>query len=57
MNFIINKSTDGQFFFILKTKNGETVAISEMYKTKQSCKKGISAVRKSLFAGIIDLAK
>ena len=53
--FEINLSKNHQYFFVLKSGNGEKIATSELYKTKQACKKGISAVRKCLFSKIVDL--
>jgi uncharacterized protein YegP (UPF0339 family) len=42
------------FYFNLKANNGEIVATSEMYESKQGCLKGISAVRRCFFAKVID---
>jgi len=52
--FEIKLSTNHQYFFVLKASNGEKIATSEIYKTKQACKKGIAAVKKCLFAKTID---
>lgn len=54
MKFIIHKSEDMQFYFVLKAGNGECIATSETYVTKQACKKGIRAVKKCLFAYTVD---
>lgn len=54
MKFIILRSIDDQFYFVIKARNGEVVATSEMYKAKQSCKKGIKSI--SLFPTIVDLS-
>lgn len=43
--FIQHRSQDGQYYFTLVASNGETIAVSEMYKTKQGMLKGISSVR------------
>ena len=43
--FIQHRSQDGQYYFTLVASNGETIAVSEMYKTKASMKKGILSVR------------
>jgi hypothetical protein len=56
MTFIIDNSKDGQWYFVLKGRNGETVATSETYKSKQACKKAITAVKRSLFAKVIDIS-
>lgn len=46
MKYEIKKSSDNQFYFVLKAQNREIIAVSEMYKTKQDCKKGIASIRK-----------
>jgi uncharacterized protein YegP (UPF0339 family) len=55
MKFEIHKSKDRQFYFILKARNGQVIATSETYKTKESCKKGIKSIRRNVFARIFDL--
>ncbi|HAU5638607.1 YegP family protein [Citrobacter amalonaticus] len=48
--YIIKKSSKnpGQpYYFILKADNHETIAQSEMYSSKDACKKGIAAVQKN----------
>ena len=37
--FELSKSSDGQFRFVLKAGNAETVLTSELYKTKSLCRK------------------
>ena len=37
----------GEFRFRLKAKNGEVIATSEGYKTKDSCMNGIESVKKN----------
>ncbi len=37
----------GEFRFRLKARNGEIIAVSEGYKSKQSCDNGIESVRKN----------
>lgn len=39
--FEIKKAVNNQFYFVFKAGNGETIATSETYKSKQSCNKGI----------------
>ena len=41
--FEIKKSKSNKFYFVFRAKNGEVVATSEMYVSKQSAKKGIKA--------------
>ncbi len=43
--FIKHKSQDNQHYFTLVASNGETIAVSEMYKTKAGMLKGIRSVR------------
>lgn len=33
MKFIIKKSANHEFYFVLTAKNGKTIAVSEMYET------------------------
>lgn len=55
MKFEIHQSKDRQFYFVLTARNGEVIATSETYKTRQSCEKGIKSVRRSaFFATIVD---
>ena len=54
MKFEIHLSKDKLFYFNLIANNGEIVATSEMYFGKQGCKKGIRAVKMSMFASVID---
>lgn len=44
--FQIRPSTNNQFYFVLRAKNGEIVlTASETYVSKQGCHDGISAVK------------
>ncbi|MGI6701719.1 MAG: YegP family protein [Christensenellales bacterium] len=45
--FEIYKDKAGEFRFRLKATNGETIAQSEGYTTKQACKNGIESVKKN----------
>ena len=42
----INKSSNGQFRFVLKAGNGEIILTSELYKAKSSALKGIASIQK-----------
>ena len=57
MKFEILKSVDHQFYFVFKAGNGEIVCTSEMYKSKQSCIKGIKSLKWCCFSKIIDKTK
>lgn len=55
-NFEIYKDNKGEFRFRLRAANGEIIAVSEGYKSKESCIKGIDSVRiNASSAGIIEL--
>jgi len=43
--FKIKKSTDGQHYFVLRSKNNKVILTSELYPTKQALQTGIDAVR------------
>jgi uncharacterized protein len=44
--FVIKKGSSGQYHFNLVSTNGQVVATSERYVTKDGCKDGIEAVRR-----------
>ena len=44
--FVIKTSEKG-CHFVLKADNGEVIATSQYYKSKDSCKKGIESVKKN----------
>lgn len=43
--FELGKSSDGQFRFVLKGVNAETILSSELYKAKESAENGIASVQ------------
>ena len=43
--FELSKSSDGQFRFVLKAGNAETILTSELYKSQDSAKNGIASVQ------------
>lgn len=45
--FILKTAKDGQYYFNLKSSNGEVILTSEMYKTKPSALNGIASVQKN----------
>lgn len=44
-SFELSKSSDGQFRFVLKADNGETILASELYHAKASAEAGIASVQ------------
>ncbi|GLH67743.1 YegP family protein [Geothrix edaphica] len=43
--FELKKASDGQFQFVLKAGNSETILTSELYTTKPSAQNGIASVQ------------
>ncbi|WP_315814556.1 YegP family protein [Paraflavitalea speifideaquila] len=43
--FVISKRTNGEFQFVLKAGNGQTILASEGYSSKGNCNNGIESVR------------
>jgi uncharacterized protein len=43
--FELSKSSDGQFRFVLKAGNAETILTSELYKTRAAAENGIASVQ------------
>jgi uncharacterized protein YegP (UPF0339 family) len=41
----LSNSTDGQFHFVLKAANGETILTSELYSTKAAAQNGIASAQ------------
>lgn len=46
----------GEFRFRLKARNGETIAVSEGYKSKQACINAIEAVKKNAVSEYVEKA-
>lgn len=43
--FVISPRSNGEYQFVLKASNGETILASEGYTAKASCNNGIASVR------------
>ncbi len=43
--FVLKKTAKGQYHFVLKASNGQTIAQSETYSAKASALKGIESVK------------
>ena len=43
--FILRKNRNEQYFFVLTAKNGQVIAQSEMYNSKDAAENGILSVR------------
>lgn len=52
--FVVKKGSTGKFRFSLIAANGEIIATSEHYTSKQSCMGGIAAVRRAAAKATID---
>jgi len=56
--FEITKDTAGEYRFKLRAPNGEIIAVSESYKSKDAYKNGIESVKENAPKAIIqDLTK
>lgn len=54
--FELFKGTNGQYYFRLKAENGEIIANSEGYTSKQGAQNGIAAVKRCApIAPVVDL--
>lgn len=47
MGKFVIKTTEKGSRFVLKADNGEVIATSQVYKSKDSCKKGIESVKRN----------
>ena len=47
MGKFVIKTTEKGSHFVLKADNGEVIATSQVYKSKDSCKKGIESVKRN----------
>ncbi|WP_433338577.1 YegP family protein [Spirillospora sp. CA-294931] len=52
--FVITKDKRGEYRFALKAGNGETIAVSEGYKTKASALNGVDSVRRNAADAPVD---
>jgi uncharacterized protein len=54
--FEIRNTNNGKFFWRFKAHNGEIVACSEVYESKQACEIGVNSIMSSaVFAQVRDL--
>ena len=44
--FVIKRAINFEFYFVLIAPNGQVIATSETYKSKQSAKDGINSVKR-----------
>ncbi len=51
--FVIRKSRKGEFHFNLISTNGQIVATSQRYATKQACMRGVASVQKLAAAAVV----
>lgn len=48
MWFSIRRSSNDQYYFVIKSENNEIVATSETYYTKYSCVKTIDSIKNGI---------
>ena len=49
--FVLTKSANGEYRWVLKAGNGETIAVSEGYSSKAAAKNGIESVKRNACGG------
>ena len=52
--FVIKKSTNGQFTFVLKAANGEPIGRGELYTTTKAREDGIAVVTREAPAATVE---
>ncbi len=52
-SFEVYTDAKGKYRFRLKASNGQTIAVSQAYKKKESCLKGLESVKKNAAAAVI----
>ena len=52
--FVLTKNARGQFHFVLKAGNGETIAQSEMCNSKAAAMNGIESVKRNAGSATIE---
>jgi uncharacterized protein YegP (UPF0339 family) len=53
-SFVLQKSSNGQYFFVLKAANGERIAQSETYSSKAAAMSGIESVKANAPSAQVD---
>jgi len=53
-SFVLKKAKNDQFYFVLTAKNGQVIAQSEMYTTKDAAENGIRSVKENAPEANID---
>jgi uncharacterized protein YegP (UPF0339 family) len=54
MQFVIRRTSNGQFRFNIVARNGQVVATSETYSRKASAMSTIESLRKSVASATVD---
>ncbi|MBP1950287.1 YegP family protein [Virgibacillus litoralis] len=59
MYFVIKKSANGQYYFVIKSNNSQVVATSETYTSKQSAENTIDSIKTNIDSdsSVIDISK
>ena len=52
--YVIKKTSNGQYRFVLHAANGEPIATSETYTTKSAARKGIDSVKANAGSARVD---
>ncbi len=51
--FEMKKNVGGEFYWHFKSGNGEIVAVSQAYKSKEGCLNGINSIKRDAVSAII----
>ena len=54
MGQFVIRETNGRFSFRLKSDNGQVIVVSQMYKSLDTCKAGIAAVKAAVAAAGVE---
>lgn len=59
MYFVIYKTTNGQYYFVIKADNREVVATSETYYYKETAQRTIESIKRGVNVDsiVLDLTK
>lgn len=56
--FVLRENEKGDWYFVLKAGNGQVIATSETYETRQAAEKGIRSVRiNAPFAKLVEIRR
>ena len=59
MYFVIQEASNGQYYFVIRAENNEIVVTSETYHYKETAKRTIESIKKSISPNsiVVDITK